>query len=444
MTNAFDSGRAFISLRRLALTAIAMPATLAACCGAAFAQTMPAGQSPGALQVAPLAAPDARREAAPPPTPGTAPAELPKFLDDRRLQEIEGQARPLFEAMEQRRAEKQKRKAMEADLKRNAEEVRRAVDSMNQSGAAGPSGTIVDILGPAQAVAAPVPPEPPAAPDLIPTPPSAPPAAVRAAIGGALPFVPAPATAPPGGAACPKGTVTTSPLAGGRVSIELSEPCRKGEPVTIRYAPYLFIRPLDGTGRMRFVLDLFQGVEPPLSVQFKDGESRPIAIGPTDIDSVSKVAVIWGKPVNLDLHVFEYAAAAGAIGHVWSKASSTAEAARDETARTKRGRGFLSFSSNGTEPGHQVEVYTLWHHPEQASGVIATAVDFETRGATAAGATCGQGELAQIPFETVTVAPKHPPVRERGVIAAVRCGDKLLEKARYLDEAVADLTLTLN
>lgn len=435
MTKAFGIAKAS-RLRSFTLAAVGIaPASLSTYGGAAFAQVTSPDNSPAALVVVPM-------EPGPSASSPATPAELPKFLDDRRLQVMEGQARPLFEAIEQRRAEKLKRKAIEADLKRNAEEVRRAVDSMTQSGgtAATPAGTIVDIIRPAQAIAAPAPPQGSSAEG----PP--PPSPLRATAGIALPFLAAPAAVPsppPGSAACPLGTATTSPLPGGRIRIEVAEPCRKGEPVTIRYAPYLFIRPLDDSGRLNFVLDLFQGVDVPLSLQFKNGDSRPLAIGATDIDRVSKVAVIWGKPVNLDLHVHEYAAAPGAAGHIWSRAPSSAEAARDESARTQRGRGFLSFASNGTEPGHQVEVYTLWHHPEQAGGVVSTSLDYETRGATGAGETCGEGALAQIPFETVALTPRQPVVRERGLIGAARCGDSLIEKARYLDEAISDLSLAI-
>ncbi len=233
-------------------------------------------------------------------------------------------------------------------------------------------------------------------------------------------------------------------MPGGRVAIDVVEPCRKGEMVTIRYAPYVFLRPLDADGRLRFVLDLFQGPDAALSIVFKSGESRTVAIGPTDIDRVSKVAVIWGKPVNLDLHVFEYAAAAGTAGHVWSKSPSEAGAAQAESARAQRGRGFLSFSSDGSQPGHQVEVYTLWHHAGQVGGVVATALDYETRGTALGGATCGDGELAEIPFETITLIPRRPTLRERGLIPRAACGDNLIEKARYQDDAIADLPLALD
>lgn len=358
---------------------------------------------------------------------------FPTFLDDRRLQAIEGQAKPRLDAIEQRRSEKLRRKAIEADVKRKAEDMRRSVERTTVDAPASPGEAIVDLIKPTQANAAPMPPAGTR---------SGAPAPLRATTGLTLPFMAAPAP-PRNSADCSAGTTATSPLPGGRVAIDVVEPCRKGEMVTIRYAPYVFLRPLDADGRLRFVLDLFQGPDAALSIVFKSGESRSVAIGPTDIERVSKVAVIWGKPVNLDLHVFEYAASVGTAGHVWSKSPSEAAAAQAESARAQRGRGFLSFSSDGTQPGHQVEVYTLWHHAGQVGGVVATALDYETRGTALGGATCGDGELAEIPFETITLIPRRPTLRERGLIPRARCGDTLIEKARYQDDAIADLPLAL-
>ncbi len=359
--------------------------------------------------------------------------ELPTFLDDRRLQELEGLARPRIEANESRRTEKLKRKAIEADVKRKADEMRRAIDGEQEAAAPlAPPGNISDIIKPSQAVAAPF--SPPAA--------VAPAALQMLKAGAATALTPQKPTTP-----CrptEPAQISTTPIAGGRMTINVHSPCHSGEAVTISYAPYIFVRALDSAGRLSFMLDLFQGRDAPLSIVFKDGQRQPVAIGETDIDRVSKMAVVWGKPVNLDMHIFEYAAIHGGGGHVWVNSPSNAEASRAETERTKRGRGFLSFASEGVLPGHQIEVYTVWHHPEQTSGIVATALDFETRGAALDGETCGDGSLAAIPFETVALRPRMPVVRERGVISAAPCGSNLLEKARYIDEALADLSLSLN
>lgn len=395
-------------------------AAAAASAGPAWSQAVPAPVNPTFLTPGQVNAPE--------PAP-----ELPAFLDDRRLQELEERARPRIEANEQRRAEKLKRKAIEADVKRKADEMRRTIDGEAEAAVAAPPSTnISDIIKPSQAVAAPV----------IPTPggSAGSPAMLKAGAATALipQRLPRPCTPsqPP--------TISTTPLAGGRLTLEVTAPCRAGEAVTVSYAPYVFVRGLDGAGRLSFVLDLFQGRDAPLAVVFKDGERLPVAIGETDIDRVSKIAVVWGKPVNIDVHVYEYAASPGAPGHIWPRNPSSAEAALAETERTKRGRGFLSFTSEGVLPGHQIEVYTVWHHPEQSSGVVSTALDFETRGEALAGETCGEGPLAAIPFETVALRPRAPVVRERGVIAAARCGANLLDKGRYMDEALADLSLVAN
>ncbi len=155
---------------------------------------------------------------------------------------------------------------------------------------------------------------------------------------------------------------------------------------------------------------------------------------------LSKVAVIWQAPVNLDLHVYEYAARHGESGHVWPGAPSSADAAEAETRASKRGRGFLSTSDDGRGDGDKVEVYTFWHHAEQRSGLVATALDYETRGASPNADTCGSGVHASVVYETFILDPRGQLSRERGAIAPATCGSQLTGAGRYMEDAVPDLS----
>ncbi len=363
--------------------------------------------------------------------------ELPAFLDDRRLRELETVTKPRQDAIDQRRADKLKRKAIEEDLKRKAEEMRRSVEgeTASQSGQPAAKAPAEATLAPkAGGPAAPGRSETARAPaDAAPQMPQV----LRA--GAAAVLSPAQAQAARPATPCRPGETHAAPLPGGRVQIDVADPCRANQSVTIGYAPYVFVRQLSAEGRLSFVLDLFQGAAQAPTLLYADGESRSILLPPTDLESVSKVAIVWGKPVNVDLHAFEYSAKPGGPGHVWAGNPSGAEAARDEARRSGRGRGFISFTSDGSVAGHQIEVYTFWHQPGQPGGLVSTAIDYETRNATPAGDTCGSGPFASFPFETVSLAPGRTAIRERGIISPVPCGEPLIEKARYLDEAVPDV-----
>lgn len=240
---------------------------------------------------------------------------------------------------------------------------------------------------------------------------------------------------------CAPDRIAAQALSGGRVSIEVTAPCRPGQMLTLRYGSYEFQHALDGSGRTTAMLDLFQGKTAPVSLQLGDGPRQVLSLEAVDLSGISKIAVLWRAPVNLDLHIYEYAAHHGGPGHVWADAPSSVEAAEAEAQKTRRGRGFLSSKSDGRGGGDKAEVYTFFHHGEQQSGLIATALDYETRGAAADGETCGNGAHASVVYDAIILALNGEVSRERGAIAAVACGAQLSAAGRYLEDAILDLSI---
>ncbi|MBX9926891.1 MAG: hypothetical protein K2Y05_11075 [Hyphomicrobiaceae bacterium] len=239
---------------------------------------------------------------------------------------------------------------------------------------------------------------------------------------------------------CGNDKIAAQAIPGGRFKIEIEAPCRANQSFVIRYGQFVFQRQFDTAGRGTAIVDLFQGKEPSLSLQFADGKRQSVSPEAVDLRGLSKVAVVWQAAVNLDLHAYEYSTLPGTKGHVWVRSPSSADAALAETQSTMRGRGFLSTSDDGRGSGDKVEVYTFWHHDEQQSGVVATALDYESRGDQPAGDVCGSGPQASVAFETILVTPLGRVSRERGTIAAAPCGVQLSGNNRFMEDAVPDIS----
>ena len=72
---------------------------------------------------------------------------------------------------------------------------------------------------------------------------------------------------------------------------------------------------------------------------------------------LSKVTIVWSGAVDLDLHAFEYSAAFGGPGHVWSEQPRSLGEVTAE--RDGRGHGFLSTASAGGEIGSPIGAYGI-------------------------------------------------------------------------------------
>lgn len=215
------------------------------------------------------------------------------------------------------------------------------------------------------------------------------------------------------------------------MQLQIGSQCRAAEFVKVGYAGVDHVRRFDTAGNAELTLDLFAGDKRSAEITFDDGTLRVIPVLALDLGRVSKVAVRWRAPVNLDLHVFEYAAAVGQPGHVWAKSRSSLAAARDLVRNGERGHGYLSTSADGTFDGDRLEVYTFLHHEQQATGAIALAVDYESRGHAPTGATCGQGEHAKIEFQFFTLSRRGEVAQSVGNLRPVECGITIDAAARF-------------
>ena len=161
-----------------------------------------------------------------------------------------------------------------------------------------------------------------------------------------------------------------------------------------------------------------------------------------DFDRVSKIAIVWRVPVNLDLHALEYTARQGGAGHVWASAPSSSEAALEQSRKTARGRGFMSAVADGTAEEDKVEVYTFWHAEGQEGGAVSLMVDYETRGDLPRAEACGSGQLASVNFRVFRLARgSASAVSEQRALAAAPCGQPLPAEARFNPDLMPHLLI---
>ena len=213
------------------------------------------------------------------------------------------------------------------------------------------------------------------------------------------------------------------------MQVRVDSPCRRNQEIAFTYDNITFKRPLPASGTGLVTSDLFAGDKTSVELTFADETRRVLPVAALDLDKVSKVAIRWRAPVNLDLHVFEHAASAGQPGHVWANAPSSSEAALKSVQASGRGHGFFTALDDGD--GDKVEVYTYVHGERDTDGSIAMALDHETRGSQPAEATCGQGALAKVDFGVTMLSRKGDVVRASGAFKPARCNQPLSPVERF-------------
>ncbi len=240
---------------------------------------------------------------------------------------------------------------------------------------------------------------------------------------------------------CLDAILTASPLPGGRAKIAIRSPCRHAQPVSLHYGSIVIRGMFDGTGSADLIADMFLGPGAKTSVFFADGKQQHVDLPAGDVDSVTKIAVVWNAPVDLDLHAYEYAAVHGEPGDVWSGSPRTASIAAALVAKDGRGHGFMSSTDDGSRAGAKAEVFTFWQSKQQSRGVIAMALDYKTRGDEPRGDACGNGRYAQIPIQVVVRGTNGPVTSHDALIASALCGKTLSSDERYQTGVVPDLRI---
>mgnify|MGYP000194544972 CR=1 FL=1 len=235
---------------------------------------------------------------------------------------------------------------------------------------------------------------------------------------------------------CGKAEIVSRRGPGAYSVIRVVSSCRAGEVITLSHAGLEFSAQLDNTGRAEIslpVLDVDSGVV----AIFGDGGRAvtPLDYDDRAIDLALRVAVMWRTPVDLDLHVFEYAAGFGADGHVWQENPRAFREVR------RAGGGYLASFPALKAGGQSIEVYTFWANSRARPGYARIALDHASRGDTPLGDFCGTGALAAPEYEMVRASGGTVTSRSKGRFAPAACGVVLGTEARYQNGAVKDLEI---
>jgi hypothetical protein len=172
---------------------------------------------------------------------------------------------------------------------------------------------------------------------------------------------------------CAAPVIEVAPQPGGQRQVRIQSPCRRGELVVGRYGEIVIMERLDQGGNLAFRLDCFLG-DRELDLTFADDRRAANRVCAMAERTLTKVAIVWRDHVDLDLHAFEYAALPGSAHDRSARSPGSYLAAEAEFVQSGRSHGFMSTVSDGQQLGHNIEVYTLLHHPGEPRGLIALAV----------------------------------------------------------------------
>lgn len=232
--------------------------------------------------------------------------------------------------------------------------------------------------------------------------------------------------------------ISAAELPAGRIELSVQSTCLAGQTITLTYGAHMFARTLDANGQLKLPFDLFEGQQS-LTLSQPDGTRTQIPVPKVDFSGISKVAVLWSLPVNLDLHAFEYLAPRGGAGHVWAEAPASLDAALAAARQGDRGRGFLSTVDKGSGTGTHAEIYTFVHNGSQRSGAVTLIIDYETRGDVPQGEYCANGRLATIEAQVIRLRPAGRVDKEMVRLGPVPCGDRIPEAKRFNSDTLGDL-----
>ena len=244
---------------------------------------------------------------------------------------------------------------------------------------------------------------------------------------------------------CQLPHIKTSSSELGVARFKMDSRCHAQQVVKIRYGAHAFPHVVDESGRMSAKLDLFLGRARKIEFEFENGQRRAARLSAVEEAKMTKVAVIWASPVNLELHAFEYGAKFGSPGHVSTEQPRSADEVRKQVRDKGRGFGFLvgadASSEQQLQSAARIAVYTFLHAPQQKYGAVKMVLDYTSRGDVPSGDFCGNGRHASVKYDAYVLYPDGHVSHLAGEIPAAVCGRRLLQTARYMWAAVPDIRI---
>ena len=219
-----------------------------------------------------------------------------------------------------------------------------------------------------------------------------------------------------------------------RSIISVDAPCHADTVAELEYSSLRIAVPLDSKGRgSQMVL----GFEPnaPALLSFVNGETIDFDLPFKGIGRISRVAVVWDLPVNLELNAIEFGGTSGSAAHV-----NPNNPRRFEDVR-RTGGGFLNTYRSYAGIGQNAQIYSFWHRRGGQQGVVELMIDYASRNRDLLDGTCGDGKYAAPNFlilRSEDARLERPIIRK---LAAIECSRVAEEKGdkRLISGAVADL-----
>ena len=244
----------------------------------------------------------------------------------------------------------------------------------------------------------------------------------------ALPQTDAPCVIPP--------AMTIDVRRAARSIVSVDAPCHANTIAELQYSGLRFAVPLDETGKGALTALGFEPNAPAL-LSFVNGEKIDFDLPFKGIDKVSRIAVAWDVPVQLELNAIEFDGSIGGPDHVHP------ENPRGFSDVRRTGGGFLDSYRGYAGVGQNVQVYTFWHRKGGRHGVVELMIDFASRNRDRLEGTCGDGIFAAPNFLVLRSEDgrlERPVIRK---LAAVECSSIAKENSdkRLISGAVSDLVV---
>lgn len=222
----------------------------------------------------------------------------------------------------------------------------------------------------------------------------------------------------------------------GRTRLSVVAPCQAGSVAELTYSGIRFALPLDerGTGDI-MTMGFEANAQAVLS--FVDGTQVDFDIPFKSVDRVSRVALVWDLPVNLELNALEFGALPGSDQHVRPENRRSFQEVR------RRGGGFLySFRSVGGM-GQNVDIYSHWKRAGGPNGIVRMMIDFASRNREQLPGTCGEGAFAAPQFLVIRSngGQLERPILRR--LASLDCSEISREYGdnRLISDGIGDLLI---
>ncbi len=244
------------------------------------------------------------------------------------------------------------------------------------------------------------------------------------------------ALTPPDASCVQPPSMTLNVKRAAETEIYVTAPCHANTSAELTYSGLNLAIPLDREGKGAL---LALGFDPSAAAQitFNGGEKLDFDLPFKDADRVSRIALVWGMPVALELNALEFGAGSGSQDHV------NPENPRDFDAVRRAGGGYLRTYRAYAGVGQNAQIYTHWHKRGGKSGIVRLMIDFASRNRDRLIETCGSGRYAAPEFSIIRAENgqlERPTTRRLAALACELVPEEIGDN-RLISGAVEDLVV---